>query len=58
MSFMNHKNEAAPEKETVREEYTGEYVLEVKDLTIRYDTEDAIVHAVSDVSFEVKRQQL
>ena len=57
MSILNHKNEAAPEKETVREEYTGEYVLEVKDLTIRYDTEDAIVHAVSNVSFEVKRQQ-
>jgi len=32
-----------------------EPVLEVKDLTTRFDTQDGMVHAVSDVSFTLNK---
>ena len=36
--------------------FEGENVLEVKDLRIRYETEDAVVYAVNGVNLTLKRQ--
>ena len=37
------------------EKHRSESLLEVKNLTTRFDTEDGVVHAVNDVSYSLDR---
>ncbi|HPX32677.1 MAG TPA: ABC transporter ATP-binding protein [Erysipelotrichaceae bacterium] len=46
-------------KKTVQQPkaFEGEYVLDVEDLKIRYETDDAVVYAVNGIDLKLKRKQ-
>ena len=37
---------------------SNEKLLDIKDLVVHYETEDAVIEAVNNVSFEVKRGEI